>query len=135
MNAWLARFCATVTALGVLIVGATCSAAGCTLPLAGAKSGQPAPACCADAPPPSPDTSQPAQPKEQCPACHNPFLIGKTVEKVGMPGLAPLSPCFHTASCLVSLFMPRSYGADDGLRQCPFPDSSTLLALHCALLN
>jgi hypothetical protein len=137
----LARFtCAILTAIAVLLVSATCTAAGCVLP--GSSAASPAaaePPCCAKHHPARATPNCPTQPKgsEPCPLCRTTLLVGKSVDS------NPHTPAALTL--LPTLFLPTIVVADEPCQSFrPVPtawgaatphDPPTLFALHCALLD
>ncbi|HEY2585177.1 MAG TPA: hypothetical protein VGI81_05375 [Tepidisphaeraceae bacterium] len=133
--------CAVLAAVAVLLVSATCTPAGCVLPIPTADSPVAAePACCASHHHPAyASPNCPTQPKgsDPCPLCRTTLLVGKSVD-----ANQHASPAL---TLLPTLFLPTLATADDqppSTRAVPAAwgiatahDPPTLFALHCALLN
>jgi hypothetical protein len=131
------RICATFTALAVLIVSATCSAAGCMLiaPATAAQHASVAHSCCQNSTTPDRSGQSPHEGQGRCPLCQNSILINKAIEK-SSPDLNPhLVTNLFTAMYVLphgtSVAAGIIYSAND---RPSFAESPTLLNLHCALL-
>lgn len=129
------QVCAVVLAAAVLLVSATCTSAGCLLPMGPPKTQTPEAHACCHREKPAPPAQAPA--KDGCPLCQGSVLMVKGVEKSGGSDLSPtfLCPAFYTvdpiASALSTVPVPSAGFAD----LTPPGSPPTLLALHCALLT
>jgi hypothetical protein len=120
-------------------MSATCTSAGCLLPVSSAShAAGMMPACCAVHSNGQPNSNGSAghHGGKDCPLCHQSAVVGKSTES------ATASLAFHGVSILLLAVVDLgvSYTAPNGCclpakRQAPSSIPSTLLALHCALLN
>lgn len=129
------QLCSLMTALAVLLVGVTCSSAGCLLQLTPSHEKLAHP-CCDEG---MGDGQLPASPEDQgerCPLCHNSILINKTVEKSSLDGKSQ-APCpiYITVLPTSCLTPSTSSPVKVDSNSYALTQSSTLLGLHCALLN
>ena len=134
------KFCALVLVLAVLVVGVTCTSAGCLLhEWFAASGGGTVRTCCegrTDQQGDSRHQGHKGEPKN-CPLCQQSVSIGKMAEKssTSFSVHAPSAPLLANSDILSAATMQ-----DVGLRNLELarPSShipSTLLALHCALLT
>jgi hypothetical protein len=134
MHDFARLLCVTITALAVLIVSATCSAAGCMLMKpATVQSSMAAHACCHAR---AGSSKSHSDGNSQCPLCQNSVLINKTVEKNAVDLHAHLAIVFPAMIPWISQAdLTQQIRTSDDRRLLPFEQPPTLLNLHCALLG
>jgi hypothetical protein len=121
--------------LAVLLASSTCTQAGCLLSVASASPlSHSERTCC------SRHTGIPAHDggRRECPPCHNSILIAKGVENSSSGNLHLLpSPLFLLTAFDGKFAAPPVHERLASLDRTSLPScpASTLLALHCALLN
>ena|SRR5437868_156568 len=130
-------FVAVVAALAVFVVGATCTQAGCLLPVppTGGAVAPPKACCRGDAKHTTPAGSHDT-PSKPCPACQQPLFGGASITK-GVTHLpltyAPIP--FLAALCSEAWNVPGPRANAGDLSHRPQGQQPpTLLALRCALL-
>ena len=130
---------ALLAAVAVLVVGTTCTRAGCVIPvepLRAAAEGS----CCARHSDhnPSDGRSTPDSPRQSCPACDHPLFAGDggtTAKTTGHGHLPVAVPALFLAPLPIPALSHAGPGARLPLYDGPPPnDLATRLALSCALL-
>ena len=128
-----------IAAMGILTVSATCSSAGCLIPMLTSPSHAPRMACCASPGEagengPVPDHSRDKKPSH-CPVCDQPLFNGGSIDKTTH------LPAANAAALFVSLPLdPAIFDPTGGHLFPRLPGTSppigppTLLHLHCALI-
>jgi hypothetical protein len=131
MSPFLAKTLAMLSAVVVLFVSSTCTAAGCAL-------GGEAPGIAAQSPCCQQHRDKSPAPAEdgRCPLCQGGYVVAKAVEKSlphqGNPALLPafLTPDFS----LVTFAHTPAFFEQAPIEASSFASPPTLIALHCSLL-
>lgn len=128
---WLRQNLVTLlAALAVLVVGTTCTQAGCLLTLKSEAAAKVRQSCCAS------HEKSPTQSdgEKKCPLCHQAALLAKGADQQASDthalDVAPLLAPIVVAN--VSVTPRTTLSIDSPFLPAPL---STLLALHCALLT
>lgn len=73
--------------------------------------------------------------KKDCPLCHNSILIAKGTEQAAIHYIATSIHLLVAYETFCPNNLPPGLIAREDAGKSPLPPPSTLLALHCALLN